>query len=220
MGFNSVRNSLDVYYPSDTTIKKNVFVFIHGGSWKNGKKDTYKFLGKQMARRGFVTVIINYRLSPDVNYESMIEDCSAAIDWTQDHIGPFGGDPKKITIAGHSAGGHLAAMVALMKSRSDTPLYKAILIDAFGLDMFSYFNSYHNDYARSLYDVFSDNPETWKIASPMYHIKPDVSTAFLVLAGSKTYPAILNSSEIFTKQVQAHGGDAEYRVIPAKNTSA
>jgi acetyl esterase/lipase len=215
-GFDPIRHTLDVYYPSDTTKWHDVFVFIHGGSWKNGKKDSYRFLAKNMVRRGFVAVMINYRLSPNVKYESMVADCNAAVDWVTNNISSFGGDPDKITIAGHSAGGHLAAMVAMNKSRSQMPTYKVVLIDAFGLNMYSYFNSYHNDYAKSLYSIFSNDSSNWKKASPLYRVKPQIKTEFLVLAGSKTYPAILHSSEEFSNRVRAMGGVADYHVVARK----
>lgn len=216
VGFDPVRHTLDVYYPKDTTTQRDVFVFIHGGSWKNGKKDTYKFLAKNMVRRGFVAVMINYRLAPSVKYDAMVDDCNVALEWVTKNIRSFGGTPHRITIAGHSAGGHLAAMVTMNKSQEETPIHKTVLIDAFGLDMLTYFNSYHNDYAQSLYSVFSNDSSVWKKASPLYLIPPQMKTEFLVLAGSRTYPAILHSSEEFSKRVQAMGGVAEYHIVARK----
>jgi acetyl esterase/lipase len=98
------KHLLDIYAPKDKSTTNPVLVFIHGGSWNSGKKDTYKFLGKGFAKKGIVTVIINYRLTPEVNYLPMTMDCAAAVRWVYDSISRYGGDPTKIIIAGHSAG--------------------------------------------------------------------------------------------------------------------
>ncbi|MFA6946412.1 MAG: alpha/beta hydrolase [Pedobacter sp.] len=68
-----IRNLLDVYYPANSEVPKDVLVFIHGGSWDSGKKETYRWLGKNMARKNVVSVIINYSLSPELQYEKMAE---------------------------------------------------------------------------------------------------------------------------------------------------
>jgi acetyl esterase/lipase len=215
-GFDAVRHTLDVYYPSDTSEAKDVFVFIHGGSWKNGKKDTYRFLAKNMVRRGFVAVIINYRLSPAVQYDAMVDDCDQAVGWIRKNIRAYGGNAERIVLSGHSAGGHLAALVALKNAAENTPLYKTILIDAFGLDMLTYFTSYQNDYAKSLYEIFSNDSSIWKKASPQYLISPGIETKFLVLTGSKTYPAIISSSEAFVNRLNANGATADYHVVAGR----
>ena len=93
-----VRNLLDVYYPENTEVPKDVLVFIHGGSWNSGKKDTYWWLGKNMARKNVVSVIINYSLSPQSQYEQMADDCAAALKWVKDSIAVFGGRADRIFV--------------------------------------------------------------------------------------------------------------------------
>jgi acetyl esterase/lipase len=219
-GSKSERQQLDVYYPKDTKKKKDVFVFFHGGSWRSGKKDTYKFLGKRMARKGFVTVIANYTLAPKADYHMMVDDASRAVQWVHTNIEKYGGDSTKITVSGHSAGGHLAALITVddsfKKLGMKNPVYKTVLIDAFGLDMKTYFEKYDNDYSKNLLRVFTKNPEEWKAGSPIYHIDSSVKTPFLVLRGSKTYPAIFESSEDFYNKVIASRGEATFKTVKGK----
>ena len=97
----TVRNLLDVYYPENTEEAKDVLVFIHGGSWNSGKKEIYWWLGKNMARKNVVSVIINYSLSPESQYEKMALHCAMAIKWVRDSIARCGGREDRILVMGH-----------------------------------------------------------------------------------------------------------------------
>lgn len=218
-GSKSERHQLDVYYPENIKDKKDVIVYFHGGSWKGGKKETYKFLGKRFAKKGFVVVIANYRLSPEVKYSVMAEDCEAAINWVYNNIDQFGGDKNKITISGHSAGGHLAAFISFNEQYKDvqSKIYKTILIDPFGLDMFTYFNEYKNDYADGLKkNTFTSNPEEWKSASPLYSIKPGLKIPVLILVGGKTFPTIIQSTAIFNDRMKQASNESTLITVEGK----
>ncbi|HET9232438.1 MAG TPA: alpha/beta hydrolase [Vitreimonas sp.] len=107
------RRRLDVYAPTQRDGSAPVIVFIYGGSWDSGDKDDYEFLGAALASRGFVTVLPDYRLVPEVRFPGFIEDCAAAVRWVSDHVGEHGGDPERIVLVGHSAGAYNAIMLAL-----------------------------------------------------------------------------------------------------------
>lgn len=102
---------LDVYYPENTENFLTV-VWFHGGGITGGQK----FIPDELKEKGLAVVAVNYRLSPNVKAPAYIDDAAAAIAWTFKHIGDYGGDPNKIIISGHSAGGYLVAMVGLDKS--------------------------------------------------------------------------------------------------------
>jgi acetyl esterase/lipase len=107
------RRKLDVYAPADAAGPLPVIVFIYGGSWATGDKDDYEFLGAALASRGFVTVVSDYRLVPEVRFPSFVEDCAAAVRWVSDHGAEYGGDERRIVLVGHSAGAYNAMMLAL-----------------------------------------------------------------------------------------------------------
>lgn len=102
---------LDVYSPWHAK-GKPIIVFWYGGGWENGKKSQYRFVGAALAKAGYVAVLPDYRHFPEVKFPAFVEDGAEALAWVASHAEEIGGDPKRIYIAGHSAGAHLAAMLA------------------------------------------------------------------------------------------------------------
>jgi acetyl esterase/lipase len=112
------RQQLDVYAPAQATFtqptsaKRPVIVFFYGGSWDSGSKDTYLFVAEALTSKGFIAVIPDYRIYPEVIYPEFLNDGASAFQWTKDNIEKYGGDVNNIFVAGHSAGAHIAAMLA------------------------------------------------------------------------------------------------------------
>jgi acetyl esterase/lipase len=117
------RHTLDVFAPK--TAPKGglpVVLFVHGGTWMVGDKDfrgTYRGVGRGLARGGVVGVLINYRLSPRVKHPEHTRDVARAFAWVYKNIEKYGGDPKRIILAGHSSGGHLVSLLATDASYLD-----------------------------------------------------------------------------------------------------
>ena len=119
------RNMLDIYRPTAASRATTgtgagagagaapVIVFFYGGNWVSGKRSDYAFVGRALAARGFVVVVPDYRLYPQVHYPDFLTDAAAAVAWTERHIANYGGDATKVFVMGHSAGAYNAAMVAL-----------------------------------------------------------------------------------------------------------
>lgn len=106
------RRTLDIYQPRDSRAAP-VIVFFYGGSWQSGKKSIYKFVGSALARRGYVVVVPDYRVYPEVIYPGFLDDGALAVRWTKDNAARFGGNPNALFVMGHSAGAYIAAMLAL-----------------------------------------------------------------------------------------------------------
>ena len=113
------RCKLDIYYPKDTT-EVATLVWFHGGGLESGEK----YIPDGLLKKGIAVVAVNYRLHPQVKYPVYIEDAAAAMAWTFKNIGKYNGDPNKIFVSGHSAGGYLASIVGLDKR----------YLDKFGID--------------------------------------------------------------------------------------
>ncbi len=109
---NEPRQKLDIYTPQHIRDDSPVIVFFYGGSWKRGEKEKYGFVGHSFSGKGYVTVIPDYRLYPDVTFPAFVEDGALAISWLRKNI-----DQAKngVVVMGHSAGAHTAALLALDK---------------------------------------------------------------------------------------------------------
>jgi acetyl esterase/lipase len=104
--------SLDVYRPADAAGAAPVVLFFYGGSWRSGERGEYAFVGKRLAESGIVAIIADYRKFPVARFPAFEEDAASAARWTFDHATGLGGDPRRIFVAGHSAGGEIAALLA------------------------------------------------------------------------------------------------------------
>ncbi|MCH7864062.1 MAG: alpha/beta hydrolase, partial [Proteobacteria bacterium] len=102
--------TLDVYLPKNAE-GAPIHIFIHGGYWFSRHKDDFRFLARGLVPAGAVLVIVNYALVPQVNLDELVRQCRAAVAWTHGNAATFGGDRERIFVSGHSAGGHLTAMM-------------------------------------------------------------------------------------------------------------
>ncbi len=107
----SNRQRLDIHQPNSLPSKAAVIIFFYGGRWQSGERAEYRFVGQALAKRGFVAVIPDYRLFPDVEFPHFIDDAGAVTRWVLKNIQQYGGDPSKVYLMGHSAGAHMAAML-------------------------------------------------------------------------------------------------------------
>ena len=106
--------NLDMYYPkplaqamqTQSVIDKSypMVVFVYGGSWENGSKEDYAFVGQSLAQAGYVTAVVNYRKAPEHVYPDFVKDTAKAIAWSYDNAPKFHADPKRLAVVGHSAG--------------------------------------------------------------------------------------------------------------------
>ncbi len=106
------KHRLDLFLPRGKT-NFPVMVFLHGGAWRMGDRSTYGLVGYRMAKAGIGVAIPSYRLMPANAHPAQIEDAAAAVAWVYKNIAQYGGDVSRLYLAGHSAGGHLAALLAL-----------------------------------------------------------------------------------------------------------
>lgn len=107
------RQRLDIYVPPGAPGKAPVLVFFYGGGWEWGSRAEYAFAARAFAAKGFVTVLPDYRLVPEVRFPTFLEDCAASVAWVAANIGAHGGDASRIAVGGHSAGAYNAMMIAL-----------------------------------------------------------------------------------------------------------
>ncbi len=109
------RQKLDIYTPTATKPAAGwpAVVFFYGGSWNTGERADYQFVAAALAGRGVMTLVADYRLYPEVRYPDFLADSAQALAYGLDQVVRLGGDPKRVFVMGHSAGGYNAAMLAL-----------------------------------------------------------------------------------------------------------
>jgi acetyl esterase/lipase len=110
------RQKLDIYRADPASEKAPIVIFYYGGSWKDGDRATYKFVGTALAKRGITTVIPDYRLFPEVRFPGFVDDAAKAYGWVGSNparISNGCGVQRPIIVVGHSAGAHTAALLSL-----------------------------------------------------------------------------------------------------------
>ena len=210
--------TLNVFAPKKAD-KAPVLIFIHGGSWHSGRKEIYDFMGNRLAAKGVVSVIIDYPLAPAYQLPAMEKASTLAIQWVKENIASYGGDPSTMYVSGHSAGGHLAALVAIKEEPwkelgTTNPLKGAILNDPAGLDWYWFLSELKEKYNKEdNYDAFTSDPAVWKTYSPIYFLG-EKEIPMLVLEGERTYPGIKLTVERFRKAAEEKGLQLDYSFYP------
>lgn len=117
---------LRIYQPLDGGRRSPVILHIHGGGWVLGDPDAYEQVCRAYcAAAGAVVVDVDYRRAPEDKHPAALRDCEAALDWVHAHLGELGGDPRRIVVAGDSAGGNLAAALC---QRTRVPVALQVLV--------------------------------------------------------------------------------------------
>lgn len=165
------RCQLDITYPKDKTGYPTV-VWFHGGGLTGGSKE----LPEALKQDGICVVGVNYRLAPGVKAPAYIEDAAAAVAWVFRHIGEYGGDPSRIFLSGHSAGGYLVMMIGLDKqylAAHDIDANKIAGLLPLSGQTITHFT------IRQEYGMKDTQPLVDQYA-PLYHVRPDAPPLMLI----------------------------------------
>ncbi len=202
------RGGLDVYRPAHAAPHAPVVVFIYGGGWDSGRRQDYRFVGLSLARRGFVAVIPDYRLYPEVRWPAFLRDNAEAVRWAHDHAVEYGGDPGRLMLMGHSAGAYDALMLAL-----DPRWLGAVGLDprrdlraAAGLAGPYDFLPLTSDKLKDVFGPPDQRPDT----QPINHVGRHAPPLFLGYDAGDTVVRPLNTLHLADK-VRAAGGEVEVR---------
>lgn len=213
------RHRLDIYRPRDSGTGRPVLLQIHGGAWTIGRKDQQGIpLMMHLASLGWVCVAPNYRLSPKVAWPEHLIDVKRALAWTRGNIDTYGGDPSFVAATGGSAGGHLAAMLALTPN---DPRYQPGFTDADTSVQACVPNYGVYDFANSLQTrqgqlrtdrllrsiVMKRDPvvdrQIYEEASPLLLVRPD-APPFFVLHGRNDSLAPVTEARAFAEKLRAN----------------
>lgn len=229
-GTSHVRHQLDLFRPASAGWP--LLVFVHGGSWKEGDKalkvgsfDPYQNIGRFYAARGVGVAVINYRLQPGASWRDQVEDVARATGWLAANVASRGGDPKRIFLAGHSAGAQLVSYAAvapwLEEARGGAGICGVIPVSGAGFDLADQ-ETYRLGADPKFYEKTFRNGQAdgvWqKEASASTYLRPGLPP-FLLYYGTKEWPSLIHQNELFAKQLKDAGVEVELRSLPTMRHS-
>lgn len=203
------REQLDIYpslYPSSKTL-----VFIHGGYWHKFDKSSFQFVAKAFRNYGITTVLINYPLAPAASVDQIAASCRLAIQWLYRNISAHNGDPGHLYVAGHSAGGHLAAMLLATNWRHfnlETDVIKGVCVISGLFNLVPIMLSEINQ-------VLKVDTETALRNSPVNLLPATQCSLSIVVGSNETNEFLDQSQELYTCWKQSIS--AEIIQIPGLN---
>ncbi len=175
------KHKLDLYLPKDLKDFPVVF-FVHGGAWSSGDRKMYGGVGRVFAKNGIGTVVISYRLSPKVQHPAHIEDVARAFAWTYKNIGSYGGRVDHIFVTGHSAGGHLSALLA-----TDEKYLKVHGLSIKNIKAAMPASGVYQFNPGFMEKVLGMDPEVIANAAPLKHVSGD-EPPFLIIYADNDFP--------------------------------
>jgi acetyl esterase/lipase len=212
---------MDFYRPKNAGEPLPLLVFIHGGSWKSGKRSDYLVYLTSFAEKGYITATVSYRLLRDSIYPAAVEDVTDAVEWLFENGENFGCDPDRIALVGGSAGAHLAMLAAYgwgssaLQSNNATSAHRIkAVVDIYGpADLTT-------EYARNqrLVNAFighsyDENPELYREASPITYLGSSCPPT-LILHGTSDTLVPVSQSDTLKSRLDALGVPCEYYRVP------
>jgi arylformamidase len=195
------RERLDVF-PSPTAGAPTL-VFIHGGYWQLNDKEPYAFLGEGVLNAGFNLALVEYTLAPAARLDQIVAEVRRGVGFVLDHAVQWGGDPLRVFVAGHSAGGHLTAM-----AMTDTRVAGGVAISGI-FDLEPIRLNYLNDKLRL------DEAEAQR-NSPIHHL-PARSGPLVVTVGQDELPELIRQSDEFAAAWRRRGLPGQYLPLPGRD---
>jgi arylformamidase len=211
---------LDLFRPDGHT-DAPVLLFFHGGVWQRGDKREYGNIGEAFARRGILTAIVNYRLTPSVRHPGHVQDAARAVAWALRHVAEYGGRTDRIFLSGHSAGGHLVTLLLFdpqyLRAESVDPEQLAGVIalsGVFDLTM-PIDDTSEGGFAPFIYPPFGRDPKALDQASPIRHLHSTRVPLLIVVAG-EDYRDMRAQSRGFADALERTGIPARFETIPGR----
>lgn len=199
------RQKLDVYRPAPEVDRKAIVVFYYGGGWRRGERGMYRFVGAALAARGFTAVVPDYRLFPEVGFPDFMDDSALAYAWTQSHLNP--GQNRPVILMGHSAGGHIAALLAVdpqYLAGSPPPAAVVGLAGPYAFDPTTWPRT------RDIFMAAAAHPERTR---PVALVSPEAPPMFFARGEDDNTVANFNAEDM-AKALRQNGVRVENRLYP------
>lgn len=191
-----------------------VFAFVHGGGWTSGYREHMNFMAPAFTEAGVTFASIGYRLAPQHVFPTGLLDVAAGVKWLHDNIADHGGDPARLFIGGHSAGGHYTALLAVSRAvQSDAGLAAGAIRGCLPISGVYDFMPGNGMSMRPRFLGADGNEEP---ASPILNIE-GTPPPFLIAHGSNDFPHLIPQAERMEQALKDAGGDAERVVLDERD---
>lgn len=214
-------HKLDIYAPSGARAGSlPVLIFAHGGAWTHGYKEWMGLMAPPIVATPAIFVSIDYRLGPDFRFPDPVMDCIAALAWVRENIAPYGGNPERLFVGGHSAGAHLFALAVLredlLREQGITPSHvKACLPVSGQMDM-RFRTAPPGSGEEYIQSMFLRDLGDAEAASPRAYAEGCQVPMFLAV-GSDDIPRIVKSNMAMVRALRRAGHTAELMVLQGYN---
>ena len=190
-----------------------IHIFFHGGYWHSLTSRDFAFVAEGLVRNGITAVLVNYALCPSVNIDEIVRQSRAAAAWTYRNAEGFGGNPERISVSGHSAGGHLTGMLLSTDWEKNYGL-PPNLIKGF-LPVSGLFDLKPFPFSWLQPKLLLTSEQVLR-NSPVF-LKPVYTPHVMVAVGANESHEFQRQSKNYTIFLQKHGVPAEYLSMPGKN---
>lgn len=191
-----------------------VLLFWHGGGWTSGYKEWMTFMAPAFTTAGVTFITAGYRLAPGHLFPTGFDDCASAVRWTLENVARFGGDPRKLFLGGHSAGGHYAALLAVKR---DWQPKLGVPIDCVrGCVPLSGVYDFTATSGLTMRPRFLGASGNEHEASPIHQLQAPLPP-FYVAHGSEDFPHLMKQAEAFEAAYRAAGGSIRRAVMQGRN---
>jgi acetyl esterase/lipase len=199
---------IDLYGPNVTPAQAMpTLLFLHGGYWTHGYKEWLGFMAPAFVSLPALFISVGYRLSPQVKHPAALEDCRMAVAWAYEHVATYGGDPQRLFLGGHSAGGHLAALLTLQPHLLSAQGLPADAITA----CFPVSGVYdlQGDLPQDRLHAFLEPGASLVQASPVHYVRGN-RTPFLLAVGQYDFPVLYEQAYTMAAALRQEAGTVEF----------
>jgi acetyl esterase/lipase len=219
-GADPVKHTLDIFQPEGQQ-GLPVLLFFHGGVWQRGDKAAYTNVGQALARRGILTLVVNYRLTPTVQHPGHVQDAARATAWALKNVERFGGRKDRVFLSGHSAGGHLVTLLlfdpSYLKAVGHAPEELSGVIALSGVfDLTRPIDDTpEGGFEAFIFPPFGPDKAARLAASPVSHLRA-VRPPLLVLLAGEDYKDMRQQSRDFVAALKARKLPVSFLTVPGR----
>ncbi|MHB2166212.1 alpha/beta hydrolase [Alsobacter sp. R-9] len=205
--------TLDLFFPEEAARPAPVLMFIHGGFWKALDAATFSFVGGAFAPAGALVAVIDYPLIPAVRMDGIVDHTREALRWLAQNAAEHGGDPARLHVAGHSAGGHLTALLLDQAWQKEAGLPPRCVRGGIAISGVFELEPLRRSFQQDTLDFSEDDAERW---SPLRRLPAQAAPLVVTVGGAETQEFVDQSIE-YAQAWQEAGHEAHLHVVAQAN---